>query len=68
MSKISLNQQIEEVEHELSMRDRVYPNLISKGKLSRSKADYHVERMRAVRATLQWLADNEAAIKQRVAK
>lgn len=68
MRKISLNQQIEEVDHELSMRERVYPGLISRGKLSRSKAEFHVERMRAVKATLQWLADNEAEIKQRVAK
>lgn len=67
MSKISLNQQIDEVEHELSMRKRVYPGLVSRAKLSQVKADYHMDRMRAVKATLEWLRDNEAEIKRRVA-
>lgn len=67
MSKISLNQQIEEVERELAMRARVYPGLVSRSKLSQSIADYHVARMRAVKATLEWLRDNETEIKRRVA-
>lgn len=67
MSKVSLNQQIDEVDHELSMRKRVYPGLVSRSKLSQVKADYHMDRMRAVKATLEWLRDNEAEIKRRVA-
>ncbi len=61
--KISLNQQIEEVALELSYRSTVYNNLIAKGKMTQSVADYRVERMKAALATLQWLQKNEKAVR-----
>lgn len=64
----SLNQQIEEVERELDQRSRVYPRLISTGKLRQSIADYQVGRMEAVKRTLEWLRDNETAIKATLGK
>jgi hypothetical protein len=64
--KISIDQQIEEIERELDERSRVYPRLIAKGTLRKSVAEYHVERMKATLATLMWLRDNELLIKQRL--
>jgi hypothetical protein len=64
--KISIDQQIEEVERELAERSRVYPRLVAKGTLRKSVAEYHVERLNAALATLKWLRDNELLIKQRL--
>lgn len=64
--KITIGMQIEEVERELTQRASVYPRLVANKKLSQTKADYHVARMKAVLTTLEWLRDNEAAIKAKV--
>lgn len=64
--KFSLNQQIEEIDRELAQRASVYPRLVSAGKMRQSIADYQTDRLKAVRATLVWLQDNEAKIKQSV--
>ena len=61
--KISLQQQIEECGYELDQRARVYPRLVSSGKLRQAVADYHVDRMRATRRTLEWLQRHEDEIK-----
>jgi len=61
--KISLGQQLEEVDREIAMRKDVYEIAVSKGKMRRAVADYHMNRMKAVRATLAWLQENEATIK-----
>lgn len=58
MSEISINQQIEEVERELAMRKKVYPDMIARRKLRQSEADYFVKRLKAVRETLVWFRDN----------
>ena len=62
--KISLNQQIEEIERELTMRRSVYPRWVSAGKIRKGEADYQIARMEAVKATLEWMRDNEAAIRR----
>jgi len=67
MSKISINAQIEEVDRELGLRRNVYELEVARGKMRKSVADLHLERMRAVRATLAWLQANEALIKRRLA-
>jgi hypothetical protein len=51
--KFPLTQQIEEVERELRLRTEVYARWIASGKMRRSVADYHMERMRAVLDTLK---------------
>lgn len=61
--KISIAQQIEEVERELSFRRGVYPGLVIKGSLRQSVADYHMDRMRAALETLKWVRDNADTIK-----
>ena len=54
---ISLAQQIEEVERELTLRSRVYPGFVASGKMKQSIADYHMGRMRAVLQTLKRLQE-----------
>jgi len=61
--RISLNQQIEEVDYELDQRARVYPGLAASKKRRQSELDYHVARLQAVRATLAWLSTHEVEIK-----
>jgi hypothetical protein len=55
--KISLRAQLEEVERELKLRQRVYAHQISVGKMRMSVAEYHMLRLRAVKRTLERLID-----------
>jgi hypothetical protein len=64
--KYSITAQIEEVDRELEQRDKVYAGLVRKGRMKQSEADIHIDRMRAVRATLAWLQGSEDTIKQRL--
>jgi hypothetical protein len=64
--KISIAAQLAEADYELAQRKLVYPRIASKTPSRRSELDMHTERMLAVRATLVWLADNEAVIKHRL--
>jgi hypothetical protein len=66
--KFSLTQQIEEVERELKMRGEVYPQLVRKGSMRQSVADYHMGRMRAVLETLNWLSDNRTKVIEQLRK
>lgn len=65
MTTVSIRQQIEEVEREIALRANVYPRMVSSGKMRESVAEFHTERIKAVLATLQWLQQNEPAIKAR---
>ena len=58
--KISLRAQLEEVERELKLRQRVYAHQISVGKMRMSVAEYHMLRLRAVKRTLEKLIEQEA--------
>lgn len=62
MSDFSLRQQLEEIERELALRERVYPTLIMKRSMRQSVADFHMGRMRAVAVTLQKLIEQEEKI------
>ena len=53
MSKFTLQQQIECVKREISMRKRVYPNWIGAKKLKQEKADYEIACMESVLLTLE---------------
>lgn len=64
--KVSLQGQIAEVDRELAQRKDVYARAVSTRKMRQSHADFQIEQMRAVRATLVWLQDNENLIKQRL--
>ena len=63
---ISLKMQIEEVSRELVKRSDVYPRMVRQGKMKQGQADYLIDRMKAVRDTLEWLARNETAIREYV--
>jgi hypothetical protein len=65
--RISLRQQIDEVEYELEQRAKVYPNIARSNPSRQSELAYHEDRMRAVLGTLRWLAEHELLIKQRLA-
>jgi hypothetical protein len=51
-----------EVDRELKQRADVYPRWVARGKLHQSIADYLVRRLEAVKATLEWVRDNEAEL------
>lgn len=65
-TKVSLSQQIEEVECELHKRELVYPRLVGTGKLRQSEARHHILRMENVLDTLKWLREHEAEIRARL--
>lgn len=51
--RVSIEAQIECVERELAMRNRVYPRLVDAGKMSQRQADKEIEAMQAVVETLK---------------
>lgn len=59
--KASLSQQIEEVDREIALREDVYKRKYT-GR-DQSRGEFHLDRMRAVKATLEWLRDNETDVR-----
>ena len=57
----SLDQQIEEIERELELRRGVYPRMVANRKMRQSVANYHMDRLKAVLATLLRLKAGSAA-------
>jgi lipid II:glycine glycyltransferase (peptidoglycan interpeptide bridge formation enzyme) len=72
MATISLNQQIDEIDREIKMRERVYPHMASSGKERQSVLDYQMARIKAVKATLELFQEYEpevrAALEAAIAK
>lgn len=60
--KVTLDEQIAEVEYELRQRHRVYERQIASGKMTRRNADAHMLALYAVYDSLVWLRDNRAAV------
>jgi transcription elongation GreA/GreB family factor len=60
---IPLNEQIAEVEREIRMRARVYPDWIEKKRLKPETAETKLAALRAAQSTLMWLERNMAWIK-----
>lgn len=52
MFEVTLLEQLECVNREISLRSRVYPRWVSTGKLTQDLADKEMARMRAVRSTI----------------
>lgn len=65
--QFSIGAQLEEVDREIRLREKVYPNEVKRGAMRESVANYHLDRMRAVRRTLAWLAENETKVKEALA-
>jgi len=55
--KYSLGQLIDEVDYELGMRAAVYPSQVQRKRMRQSEAEYHIDRMRAIRSLLERLQD-----------
>lgn len=53
-----VQQQIDELRREQQMRTRVYPRMISQGKLRQSEADYGNACLADAIGTLEWCRDN----------
>lgn len=66
--KRSLIAQINTVQDEIDQREKVYPRIVSKGKMRQSEADHRIADMRAVLDTLMFLKLNEDVIREAVAK
>jgi hypothetical protein len=60
---VSLAQQIEEVELELEFRREVYPRLVEARKKKKSTAEYQMQRLDAVLATLRTLKKYEEPVR-----
>lgn len=67
MAKISIIGQIAEMDREIAMRQRVYPNQVREGKMRQSEAEHLIERAMAIRATLVFCKDNETDIREFIA-
>lgn len=68
MSKISILGQIAEIEREIALRQRVYPNQIREGKMRQAEAELLMDRIYAIRQTLFFCKDNEADIREFIAR
>ncbi len=56
VQQITINEQINEVKREISMRRGVYPKWIEAGSLQKTKGDFQIPVMEAVLISLQDLA------------
>jgi len=65
--KISLIGKIAEIDREIALRQRVYPEQMRKGKMRQAEADLLMQRIQAVRASLVFLKANEDDIRAMIA-
>lgn len=65
--RISIDQQIAEVERELVLRRNVYPDFVRSGKLRQGEADLSMNRMQAVLVTLRYMREHRDTILAAVA-
>ncbi|MGC4407558.1 hypothetical protein D4A92_09615 [Rhizobium rosettiformans] len=63
MKRISIIGQIAEIDREIAMRQRVYPEHVRTGKMRQAEADMLMERAYAIRATLMFCREHEADIR-----
>ena len=65
--KISIIGQLAEIDREIQMRERVYPEQIRAGKMKPEAAAMLMDRIHAIRATLVFCKENETDIRAFVA-
>ena len=63
-AKVSLIGQIAELEREIAMRERVYPQQVAAGKMKQAEAEMLMDRMRSVHETLRFLQRHEKAFRE----
>jgi hypothetical protein len=64
--KISLMDQIEELEQEWERRQREYPTLVAQGRMRRYRMDAKIARLQAAINTLEWLDEHADVIREYV--
>ncbi len=67
-SKISLIGQIAEIDREIGERQKLYPRLVSEGKMKEEHRKMLMDRIVSVRATLQWVQTHEADFREWMAE
>lgn len=65
--KVSLIGQIAEIDREIALRQRVYPEQMRKGKMRQAEAELLMQRIQAVRASLTFLKEHENDIRTMIA-
>lgn len=65
--RISIDQQVAEVQREIALRRKVYPDLVRAGKLRQGEADLCLNRMEAVLNTLTYMREHRETILAAVA-
>lgn len=60
---VSLSRQIDDVAREIATREADYPRQVGRGAMRQGEADYRIESMRGVQATLVFLQRNEQTIR-----
>lgn len=58
---ITIERQIAAVRREISMRRKVYPGWVQRGRMTQDEADRQIATMEAARATLESVRDERAA-------
>lgn len=58
-NKVHIAAQIMELQRELEMRRRVYPEQVRRGKMKAAQADLHIHQMEAAILTLQFVQEHE---------
>lgn len=65
--KISIIGQISEIEHDIALRQRDYPRAVREGKMRQEEAEMRMQRVLAIRETLQFCKQHEADIRTYIA-
>lgn len=59
---VPIDEQIAEVEREIALRERVYPNWVAKGRMNQARADEAMARIRAALTTLRYMREHRSTI------
>lgn len=68
MRKYSLDAQIAEAKRELAIRREAYPRFVAARRMKEEEAAMHIDLMRNVVDTLEWMKKHEATLRAAVSK
>lgn len=63
MSKVQLHEQIGEVRREIALREKTYPGLVARGRMTQAEAAVQLSRLRAVLGTIEYLDTHSDAFR-----
>lgn len=61
---VPIADQIKEIERELVLRERAFPQFVARGNKTQAEADQQMDRMRAALATLKWVEKHQDRLRQ----